>query len=350
MKRLKFILLLNLILLSLCKNPNVFTVNSSNFSITQTSGTSTLTIHAQEQTLKFTFRTDQLPVRTVAITSTTHLGFISALGEEQSVVAISGKKYVFNLKVRKRLDSIAELGFEPNLNWETLLKLKPQILLVSNYKNLPQDKVQLLQQAGIKVVPILEFVENSPLKRLQWIKVFGLFYKKLDKANKYYDSVAANYNALKQKVQNLDSARPKILVNIPYRGTWYIPGGRSYMARFIIDAGGNYPWANTEANFSIPMSFEQVFSKANDADILLNPSTATSIKQILQQEPRMKLFRAVQQKNVWNNNKLASPQGGSAFWETGTVQPDRILSDLIRIFYPKNTFTPDTLTYYQKLR
>ncbi len=357
MRHALFLLLVGILLA--CNNqPAKVETQSKNFEIQITRDGYILKIKHKSKTYQYSFARNvkrdnrvKIPVTSVAVMSSTHTGFISALTEQNTIIAASGKKYIYNPQLRRRLDSIAELGFAPNIDYEKLLLLKPQILFVNSIDNIEPAKLKLLRQAGITVIPTFEYLENNPLARLEWIKVFGVVYDRLTQATAYYDSVAVIYNSLCDSVKKLDvSQKPKILVNIPYRRTWYVPGGRSYMARFITDAGGDYPWANTAASFSIPMSFEQVFSKASDADILINPGTATSIKQILEQEPRMELFRAVREKQVWNNNKLASPQGGSAFWESGTVRPDRILSDLIRIFYPGNTFTPDTLTYYQKLQ
>ena len=51
---------------------------------------------------------------------------------------------------------------------------------------------------------------------------------------------------------------------------------------------------------------------------------------------------------VYNNDRRATPAGGSDFWESGAVCPDRILRDLIRIFADPNA--DSELHYYRKLR
>ena len=317
-----------------------------------------LIIKNSNQTFTYYFSTKpkpgqiKIPVRKIAITSTTHLGFISALGKEQTVCAISGKNFVYNNYIRQHSSQIDELGFDKNLNYEKLLINPPQILLVYNLQDLPKVKLQMLEKAGIAVIPIFEYLEDDPISRLEWIKVFGLIYNQLDVATAYYDSVKTRYLTLKQEVKSYSTKlnkKPKILVNIPYRGIWYIPSGNSYMAKFITDAQGLYPWENTKAKLSLPLSLEQVMDKAQDADIMINTGLASSIKDILAIDPRLKFFKAIKNRQVYNNNKLHTKDGGTAFWEIGVVQPDRILADLIRIFYPKNNFTPDTLTFYQKL-
>ena len=295
----------------------------------------------------------KIPITKIAVTSTTHIGFINFLDEINTIVAVSGKQYVYNQQLRARFNKIKELGFDKNLNIEQILLSKPQILTVYNLAALNKQKIKLLKQNHIIVLPILEYTETTPLARLEWIKVFGLLYDKLPQATAYTDSVRKNYLSLTSKIKTYIKThklhRTKVLTNIPYKGIWYVPAGNSYMAKFIIDAGGNYPWANTKSTLSLPLSFEQVMVKAADADVLINTGLANSIDQIISIDKRLKNFRAVRNRNVYNNNKLATPYGGTAFWELGPAQPDRILSDLIRIFYPKNNFTPDTLTFYKKL-
>ena len=54
---------------------------------------------------------------------------------------------------------------------------------------------------------------------------------------------------------------------------------------------------------------------------------------------------AVRNRRVWNNNRLRTPAGGSDFWESGVVRPDRILEDLRTIFEDSDAPT----LYYQRL-
>ncbi len=330
------------------------------FKIRQIDSIYQLTISYNDQNFTYYFSQNpqndsiiKIPIHKIAVTSTTHIGFINALHKTNTIIAVSGKQYVYNHELRSKFNQIKELGMDKNLNIEQILILKPQILTIYNLQSLNKQTIKLLKQNGITVLPILEYTENSPLSRLEWIKVFGLLYDKLPQATAYSDSVRKQYFYLKTKIhsylKNHPQHKTKVLTNIPYKGIWYVPAGNSYMAKFITDAGGNYPWANTQSQLSLPLSFEQVMVKAADADVLINTGLANSIQQIISIDKRLKNFRAIHQGNVYNNNKLATPQGGTAFWELGPVQPDRILADLIRIFYPDNSFTPDTLTFYKKL-
>ncbi len=294
----------------------------------------------------------KIPVSRVVVLSSTHIGFISALGQTEKIIGVSGKQYIYSPLLRKRKDSIAEIGFENNLDIEKIISLKPDVIFVYSLSPSEEAKFKLLEKAGIAVVPIYEYLENDPLTRARWLEVFGGFFDKYKTALNILAEIEKKYNHhkdyIKKFTQNI-SHKTKVLVNIPYRGVWYVPSGKSYMAQLIKDAGGDYPWANTAAQNSIPLDFETVFAQAADADVLINPNTATTLSQVIATDKRLKKFRAIRLGQVFNYTKKVSPGGGFAFWENGVVEPDKILHDLIAIFYPNSIFAKDSLYYYKKL-
>ena len=54
----------------------------------------------------------------------------------------------------------------------------------------------------------------------------------------------------------------------------------------------------------------------------------------------------MKERRVFNNNRRQTPSGGSDFWESGNVRPDRILRDLRTIFSDGDA---DSLWYYKRL-
>ena len=50
---------------------------------------------------------------------------------------------------------------------------------------------------------------------------------------------------------------------------WYVPGGKSTSARIYADAGANYVFADDEHSGSVPLAFETVFDKGQNADFWL---------------------------------------------------------------------------------
>ena len=51
--------------------------------------------------------------------------------------------------------------------------------------------------------------------------------------------------------------------------------------------------------------------------------------------PRFESIKPVRENHVFNNNARITPSGGSDFWESGALYPDRTLKDMIRILHPE---------------
>ena len=51
---------------------------------------------------------------------------------------------------------------------------------------------------------------------------------------------------------------------------------------------------------------------------------------------------------IYNNNERISSGGGNDYYESGPINPQKVLADLIKIFHPE--LLPDhELYYYKKL-
>ena len=68
--------------------------------------------------------------------------------------------------------------------------------------------------------------------------------------------VAHRYLALKALAAKAKTAAG--VFGLWFRGTWYVPGGRSYMASLYADAGARYFYAGDSHTGSLPLSFESV--------------------------------------------------------------------------------------------
>jgi iron complex transport system substrate-binding protein len=127
-----------------------------------------------------------------------------------------------------------------------------------------------------------------------------------------------------------------------------MPGGNSYAAKLLADAGAAYLWADDTSTGSMQLSFEEVLDRARDADIWVNPGSWKSLGEGLAQDERFAQFAAFQNGKVFNNNKRLNANGGNDYWETGVTNPDLVLADLIAIFHPE--LLPDhELFFYRRL-
>jgi iron complex transport system substrate-binding protein len=122
------------------------------------------------------------------------------------------------------------------------------------------------------------------------------------------------------------------------------------MAQLIADAQGHYLWHDDKNTGSLPLSFEQVYAKAKDADVWINLSGVKTKKELLGFESRYSAFKAFKTGQMYNNNKFTNALGYSTYWETGMIHPDRILSDIIQLLHPElKSQIKNDLYYYQQI-
>ncbi len=290
------------------------------------------------------------PVGRVICLSTTHLGYIEALDERHKIVGLSGTSYVFDSTVNEMIEQkkIQEIGFTDNLNIEKIVSLSPDVVFVFDLVGSLNPKFETLSELGVNVIFVAEYLEKNPLGKAEWIKFFGEFFEKSEKAKNYFDFVKKSYNEQKKLVAKCQN-RPKVLVNIPFQGVWYVPGGNSYVAKLIDQAGGEYPWKNNRQAESQAISLEDVFALNSELSVLINAGISQSISDILKIDPRLAELNCIKNKQVYNNNKRVNPNGGNDFWESGTVNVHLILQDLSAIFQPDLYPEHNYYYYYKKI-
>lgn len=289
-----------------------------------------------------------IPIKRAICLSTTHLGFIEAIDERNSVVGLSGTQIVYDSIIIERIKQkkVFEIGYENNIDIELILKLKPQIVFVYDISGTMKEKFSFIEKNGIPVVYVAEYLENNPLGRAEWLKFFALFFNKLSQANNIFENIEKDYLELKK--HNKSKQKPNVLVNIPFQGVWYVPGGLSFMAKLIEDAGGNYIFKENKQSESFIVTIENIFSLNQKIDVLINTSNYNSIEQLIANENRLEMLNCIQQKKVYNNTKRTNISNANDFWESGVVFPNKILKDLSICFSNDSIFL-DSLFYYHKL-
>ena len=291
-----------------------------------------------------------IPVKKVAVFSTTHIGFIRALGETGGIKGVSGIQYICDqgLQIQAEQQNVKEIGFPPDINYELLLKMKPDLVFLYGLDPTIASIAARLEKSGIPAILIAEFLESHPLGKMEWIKVFGAVYEKESIADSIYESARIHYEKLTQ-IAGSRNVKPEVFTGMPWKDTWYMAGGRSFSAQLIKDAGGNYLWKNDASFEFIPLSLESVLMKAINADFWINTGTASSLKDIEARDSRFCQLNAFKNGAVFNNDALICSTGGNEFWERGTVEPHIILEDLIKIFHP-GLLDSHSLVYYRKMQ
>ena len=264
------------------------------------------------------------PLRSIVCMSSSYIGFLDAIGCDSVATAVSGLAYVSDPEVQAHA---VDVGYDAALDYETILKLRPDLVLTYAVSAAEPPYLQKLRDLGIRTAVIHEHLESHPLARAEYIKFFGLLTGRKERADSLFADIRDRYLSLVK-----ESDAPKsVLVNIPYADQWYIPGGDNYMTRLIQDAGGTVLGAVPGRFESSVISVEKAYELAREADCWLNPGWCATKSQLRSVHPLFADF-PVLGKAVWNNTKQSTPGGGNAFWETGPARPDLILEDLRAIF------------------
>lgn len=287
------------------------------------------------------------PVENIVCMATTHIAFLDALGEINKLTGISGSMYISNQQVKDKIaqGKISDVGYDQNLNYEEIIRLNPDVVMVYGVDSEITGYLNKFRDLGITTILNAEYLEPSPLGKSEWIKFVGALFDKDAAADSIFSETEANYLSLLQHTENV-TTKPKVMMGFPYRESWWVPGGDSYMALLIADAGGDYLGKNNRSHESFVISFEDALIWASQADFWLNIGMLESKEQILNTDKRFEKFKVFSEGKLFNNNKRITPMGGNDFWESGVMFPDRILADLIRIFHP-GVLPGDSLTYYR---
>lgn len=275
----------------------------------------------------------KVPLRRVVPTSTTHYEPLCMLGQEASVVGICSPERTYNPTIRAAYEcgKIKGLGDNFNINREVLMGLRPEALFVSRYSAADQC-LAAVERDGNLLLYNQEWQENTLLGRAEWIKFMAAFYDKLDLADSLFCGMASRYNQLKVKAAGVD-CKPKVMSGCGFHGTWYVPGGQSYMAGLYRDAGADYAYSADDHTGSLSLSLETVLTTFAGADYWFGAQQNT-MAELLASEPRTRGLKACQGGQVYNFNRRQGPGGSTDFWEGAVSHPDWLLADVIAVLHP----------------
>lgn len=313
------------------------------------------------------------PLRRLIVMSTSHVGFLSAIGVDPAIVGVSGAEYVCDSSVAKRIEegAVADVGFDASPDYERILALKPDLLLAYSVSPVKSRFLSKVESLGIKTFIVNEHLERHPLARAAYVRLFGVLTGNMPAADSVLTVVSENYGRLRDSVRvsikekdarNQENGsgndnRRRILVNIPYKDQWFIPGQENYLSHLFEDAGGEILGAEAGSSISGQISVERAYALSKEADLWMNVGWCITENQLLSVNPLFGDFlgnikanaeaRGFDEKNVvWNDNKRLNAKGGNDFWESGVVRPDLLLRDLVGIFSGDSTATSE---YYRPI-
>jgi iron complex transport system substrate-binding protein len=276
-----------------------------------------------------------VPIKTIVVTSTTHIPSLEMLNEVNSLVGFPHCNYISSDKVRKRIDAkkVKELGNNHDLNTEVLLDLQPDVIIGYGIDN-KNPTLDNLQKSGLKVMLNGDWNEETALGKAEWIKFFGALYGKQKRATAQFSTIETDY--LKTlEIAKLAKTTPTILAGDMFEDRWYLPKGTSWGSQLLKQANGNYLWHETKGTGSLSLSFETVYEKAATANIWITSGQFSSLKEMSDSNPHYAEFNAFKNKNVYSFSRKQGKTGGILYYELAPNRPDIVLKDIVKILHPE---------------
>ena len=292
----------------------------------------------------------KVPITSAAIMSTTVAPAFDALGVADRIVGVDDPNNYSTASVVERVKNgkAKTVGNNSKANLELLASLKPSVVVASSSGDDTADGFTKMREVGLNIVYEGSWLEEDALGRSEWVKLIGALTNTEQRAETQFAGWLAHYRDLAAKAA-ATTARPKVISGSMYQGTWYMPGGKSYVAQLLHDAGASYPWSTDTSTGSLPLDFEAVLAKGQDAAVWVNAGYLwADLDAATKEDPRYAKLAAFASGEVYGNDLRVNATGGNDFYETAVLRPDQVLEDLIAILHPEIS-TGYQQRYYRRI-
>ncbi|GAA3653887.1 ABC transporter substrate-binding protein [Flavivirga jejuensis] len=277
----------------------------------------------------------EVPIKTLVAISTTNIPALEYLGVSNSLIGFPNTKYICSEKTRARVDNgdIKDLGNDTELNTELLLELNPELVIGFSINSI-NKKLDQIEKLGISVVLDGAWTEQHPLGRAEWIKFIAAFYNKKKEADSIFKTIETNYLKAKE-IAKIITRKPTVMSGSTFKDVWNVPGGKSFIAKYLEDANTDYIWKENNNNGSSQINFENVLEKAQKAEFWIGAGNFDTKKQMSVNNKNYVFFDAYKNNNVYTYTKRKGAKNGLLYYELGSLRPDLILKDCIKIAHPE---------------
>ena len=290
-----------------------------------------------------------VPIKTIIVTSTTHIPSLEMLQVENSLIGFPNLDYISSDKIRNRIDAgkIRELGTNHDMNTEVIIDIAPSLIIGYGIDN-NNPILENLQKSGLKVMINGDWNEETPLGKAEWLKFFGALYELDDKAKHIFDKIEKDYINT-QKIAQKANSQPTILAGDMFEDKWYLPRGTSWGSQLLKEANGKYFWSETTGTGSLSFPFEVVLEKAKNAEVWITSGQFTTLKDMSDTNNHYQQFTAFQKKNVYSFSSKKGKKGGVLYYELAPNRPDIVLKDIVKILHPEllSSYKP---FFFEKLK
>lgn len=278
------------------------------------------------------------PIDNIIVYSSVHASILDMLGASDRITGVCEPEFMTCPAIREGIAAgrIMDCGNSVSPSIEKIAEARGQIIIASPFENSSYGAAGKL---GLPIIEAADYMENTPLGRTEWVKLFGILLDCPERADSLFSAAEDDYNGIRDKIalhiagNGGDSHRPTLLAERKYGASWDVPGGASYMVHIYRDAGADYIFANTASTANVNMSFENVLREGIDADIWVlkywgeKPMTYSSLEA---EYPLYSRFRAFRERHVYGCNTFSS-----SYYDDIVLHPAWILEDLASVFHPE---------------
>lgn len=305
--------------------------------------------------------TVRTPVERSAVFIAPHCQLMYELGCQQAIRGVCDLDYINIPDVKKRAalsrntaarkasvgnvsagkasvgNSIVDCGSSMAPDIERIIALKPEAILLSPFEN--SGGYGKLDKLHIPIIEAADYMESSPLGRAEWMKFYGMLFKKDGNAPKTAlaascepkaDSLFAKIEKEYLKLKAEAAGYPKGLSILTERKTgnvWYLPGGQSTIGILLKDANARYIFEDDEHSGSLAMSPEQILAKGKQVDVWAFKyfgGAPLSQAQLLQEYDGYKALAAFSRGNIYQVDTSTVP-----YFELTSFHPELLLREFI---------------------
>ena len=290
--------------------------------------------------------TVRTPVERSAVFIAPHCQLMYELGCQQAIRGVCDLDYINIPDVKKRAalsgntsaqNPIEDCGSSMAPDIERIIALKPEAILLSPFEN--SGGYGKLDKLHVPIIEAADYMESSPLGRAEWMKFYGMLFKKDGNAPKTAlaascepkaDSLFAKIEKEYLKLKAEAAGYPKGLSILTERKTgnvWYVPGGQSTIGILLKDANARYIFEDDEHSGSLAMSPEQILAKGKQVDVWAFKyfgGAPLSQAQLLQEYDGYKALAAFSRGNIYQVDTSTVP-----YFELTSFHPELLLREFI---------------------
>ena len=251
------------------------------------------------------------PIENIYLAATSAMCLFDALNRLDAIT-LSGSRaeswYIDNARKAMEDGKILYAGKYSEPDYEMLLSHSCPLAVESMMIGHASDVKQKLEELGIAVLTDQSSMEEHPLGRTEWMKLYAALLNEEDRAEALFNEQVAYLN---DALQGEDPQKTVAFFHISSSGYVVVRKSGDYVTKMLELAGGRYVFSDLgdreTKTSTVNIEMEQFFAAAKDADYIIYNSTIGgeihSMEELLEKSALLAQFKAVRNGNVWCTQK-----------------------------------------------